>query len=117
METNGLLESYLKQLRLPTFLKNYAKFAEDAVQNNLDFYRYLQALAEQEVVQREQNRRQRRIKAARFPALKELADFDFSALPQLNKATILDLARGEYILKREPILFIGNPGVGKTQPG
>lgn len=114
MQPNGLLESYLKQLRLPTFLQNYAKFSEDAVRNNLDFPRYLLALAEQEVIQRDQNRRKRRIKAARFPALKELADFDFSALPQLNKALVLDLARGEYILKREPILFIGNPGVGKT---
>lgn len=114
MTSNGLLESYLKQLRLPTFLQNYAKFAEDAVQNNLDFPRYLLALAEQEVIQRDQNRRKRLIKAARFPALKELADFDFSAVPQLNKAAVLDLARGEYILKREPILFIGNPGVGKT---
>ena len=114
METNGLLESYLKQLRLPTFLQNYAKFTEDAIQNNLDFPRYLMALAEQEVIQREQNRRKSRIRTARFPAIKELADFDFSALPQLNKASILDLARGEYILKREPILFIGNPGVGKT---
>lgn len=114
MDTHGLLESYLKQLRLPTFLQNYARFAEDAIQNNLDFPRYLQALAEQEVIQREQNRRQRRIKAARFPAFKELADFDFSELPKFNKATVLDLARGEYILKREPILFIGNPGVGKT---
>ena len=64
METNGLLESYLKQLRLPTFLQNYAKFAEDAIQNNLDFQRYLLALAEQEVLQREQNRRKNRIKAA-----------------------------------------------------
>jgi len=114
METNGLLESYLKQLRLPVFLENYEKFAEDAAQNNLDFPRYLLALAEQEVLQREQNRRQRRIKAARFPTLKELADFDFSALPQLNKAVVLDLARGEYIHKREPILLIGNPGLGKT---
>ncbi len=114
METHGLLESYLKQLRLPTFLKNYAKFAEDAIQNNLDFQRYLLALAEQEVTQREQNRRQRRIKAARFPAFKELADFDFSALPHLNKAQVLDLTRGEYILKKEPVLFVGNPGVGKT---
>jgi len=114
METNGLLESYLKQLRLPTFSQNYARFSEDAVRNNLDFPRYLLALAEQEVIQREQNQRKRRIKAARFPVLKELADFDFSALPQLNKAIVLDLARGEYILKREPILFIGNPGVGKT---
>ncbi len=74
MDTNSLLESYLKQLRLPTFLQNYDKFAEDALHNNLDFPRYLLALAEQEVSQREQNRR---IKAARFPALKELADFDF----------------------------------------
>lgn len=114
METNGLLESYLKQLRLPTFLENYEKFAEDAVQNNFDFHQYLLALAEQEVIRREQNRRQRRIKGARFPAMKELADFDFSALPQLNKAIVLDLARGEYIHKKEPILLIGNPGVGKT---
>ena len=65
MDTHGLLESYLKQLRLPTFLQNYARFAEDAIQNNLDFPRYLQALAEQEVIQREQNRRQRRS----FPGL------------------------------------------------
>ncbi|MFH1632945.1 MAG: IS21-like element helper ATPase IstB [Chloroflexota bacterium] len=114
METNGLLESYLKQLRLPIFLENYAKFAEDAIRNNLDFPRYLLALAEQEVIQREQNRRKNLIRAARFPAIKELADFDFSALPQFNKAIVLDLARCEYILKREPILFIGNPGVGKT---
>jgi DNA replication protein DnaC len=46
--------------------------------------------------------------------LKELADFDFSALPKLNKAVVLDLARGKYIHKKEPILLIGNPGVGKT---
>ena len=45
---------------------------------------------------------------------KELADFDFSALPNLNKARILDLARGEYIHRREPIIFIGNPGLGKS---
>ena len=57
---------------------------------------------------------QRRIKAARFPVLKELADFDFSALPKLNKAEILDLSRGEYIQKRSSLIFIGNPGLGKT---
>lgn len=114
MDKNALLESYLKQLRIPTFSKNYRKFAEDAAQNNLDYPRYLLALAEQEVIQRDQNRRQRRIKAAHFPALKELADFDFSALPTLNKSLVLDLARGEYIQKKEPIILIGNPGVGKT---
>ena len=114
MERNDLLESYLHQLRLPTFVKNYRSFAADAAQNNLDYPRYLTALAEQEVKKREQNRLQKRIKAARFPVMKELADFDFSALPSLNKTLVLDMTRGEYLHKRESIVLIGNPGLGKT---
>lgn len=114
MERNDLLESYLRQLRLPSFAHNYQAFAADAARSNLDYTRYLLALAEQEVNKREQNRIQKRVKAARFPVLKELADFDFSALPALNKAQVLDLSRGEYIRKHEPIVFIGNPGLGKT---
>lgn len=114
MENNALLETYLRQLRLPTFLKNYPHFATDAARNNQDFVRFLLALAEQEVNQRETNVLQKRIKAARFPLLKELADFDFSAVPTLNKARILDLARGEYVQKRESLIFLGNPGLGKT---
>jgi len=109
-----LLDIYLRQLRLPTFLHNYQKFAEDAARSNQDYVRFLLALAEQEAAQRKCNRIERRIKAARFPVLKELADFDFSATPSLNKAQVLDLARGEYIAHHEPILMIGNPGVGKT---
>jgi DNA replication protein DnaC len=114
MEHDGLLETYLRRLRLPTFLKNYRQFAVDASRTDLDYARYLLALAEQEVIQREHNMIQRRIKAARFPVLKELSDFDFSAIPSLNKAQILDLARGEYLQRRETLIFIGNPGLGKT---
>lgn len=111
---SDLLDTYLRQLRLPTFLENYLPFAVDAARQDLDYPRYLLALAEQEVTRREHNRIARRIKAARFPVFKELADFDFSALPNLNKARILDLARGEYIQRREPLIFIGNPGLGKS---
>jgi DNA replication protein DnaC len=114
MESNMLLETYLKQLRLPAVLQNYRKFADDSARANQSYERYLLALLEQEVAQREKNRQQRRIKGARFPALKDLATFDFSAVPDLNKVRVLDLARGEYIVKREPILMVGNPGVGKT---
>jgi len=113
METM-LLETYLKQLRLPMFLRHYRKMAEEAAQANLGYDRFLLALAEQEVAQREQNRHAQLIRAARFPTLKELADVDFSCLPQLNKPQILELARGAYISKAEPILMLGNPGLGKT---
>jgi DNA replication protein DnaC len=100
MAANLLLESYLKQLHLPSFAKNYQQFAADAAQHNEDHVRYLLALAEQEIRQREQNMHRRRIKLARFPVYKELADFDFSVVPSLNKAYVLDLARGEYLLRR-----------------
>ncbi len=114
MDENLLLETYLKQLRLPTFLKNWRKFAEDAARTNLSYDRYLLSLAEQEVAQREKHREERRIKAARFPVLKELADFDFSCVPSLNKLQVLDLARGGYIQKAETVILVGNPGLGKT---
>lgn len=114
MEQNQLLETHLHQLRLPTFVKNYRSFAIDAAQNQLDYPRYLLALAEQEVAKREQNVQQKRLKEAHFPVAKELATYDFSVVPSLNKAMILDLARGDYIRQRESLIFIGNPGLGKT---
>jgi DNA replication protein DnaC len=114
MEQNPLLDSYLRQLRLPTFVKLYSQFAADAARNNQDAVRFLLALAEQEINQRQQNVLQERLKSARFPILKELADFDFSCLPQLNKNQILDLARGEYIQQKQSLILIGNPGLGKT---
>ena len=114
MEDNPLLETYLRQLRLPAVASNYRSFAADAAQKQLDYPRYLLALVELEIQTRAQNRIQRRVKEARFPVLKELADFDFSALPSLNQARILDLARGAYIPKHETLIFIGNPGLGKT---
>ena len=114
MRPNALLESHLKSLRLPTFIENYQTFAQDATQQNLSFDRYLLALAEQEVVQRDLNRQRLRIRQARFPVIKSLSDFDFAAIPQLNKQRILDLARGEYLYRIEPIILVGNPGLGKT---
>lgn len=114
MEENLLLETYLKELRLPTFLRNYRKFAEEAAQAGHGYDRFLLALAEQEVAQRERNRIARRIKAARFPVLKELADFDFSCLPSPKKQRVLELAQGGYIQKAEPVILVGNPGLGKT---
>lgn len=109
-----LLESRLKQLGLTTFIRNHAAFAVDAAQNQFSYARYLLALAEQEVAQREANSRQRRLKEAKLPVIKQLSDFDFAAIPSLNQQQILQLAQGDYIRHREPIILVGNPGLGKT---
>jgi len=114
MDIALLLESSLRQLRLPSFVEHYQRLATEAAQANMSYERFLLALAEQELAQRMAQRQQQCIKQAHFPMLKELADFDFSAIPSLNRARVVDLARGHYIGKAETILLIGNPGLGKT---
>jgi DNA replication protein DnaC len=109
-----LLEGYLKQLHLTTFVRNHAQFAQEAATTNESYAQFLLALSREEVVQRDHKRQLQRVQAAKFPLLKELIDFDFSAIPQLNKQRILELARGQYIPKAEPIILLGNPGLGKT---
>ncbi|MEW5985073.1 MAG: IS21-like element helper ATPase IstB [Chloroflexota bacterium] len=111
---NTLLESYLKQLNLTTFLRHYQSFAEDAAQSNQGYLRFLLALAEAEVKQRDLNSQRRRLQEARFPVHKTFQDFDFSAIPSLNQQRLLHLAQGDYIAKTEPIILLGNPGLGKT---
>ena len=57
---------------------------------------------------------ERRIKAAKFPTVKSLDSFDFAALPSLNKALVMELARCEYVERRENIIALGNSGTGKS---
>jgi DNA replication protein DnaC len=114
MQHQTVLENHLKQLHLHTFLQNYQTFAADAARINLPYERYLLALCDAEVAQRETQRIQRVITAAKFPVMKELATFDFDAVPKLPKQRVLELAEGNYIEQSETVILIGNPGLGKT---
>ena len=71
-------------------------------------------LTELELLDREKRAADRRLKAAKFPTMKTLENFDFTARPSVNKMLIAELARCEYIDKRENLLMIGNPGTGKS---
>ena len=46
--------------------------------------------------------------------MKSLDSFDFLALPSLNKTLVLELARSEYVPRRENVIAVGNSGTGKT---
>jgi DNA replication protein DnaC len=82
--------------------------------NSVDHSRYLLRLAELEMIERERRSVERRIKEARFPAVKSLDSFDFTAIPSLNKTLVLELARSEYVARRENVIALGNSGTGKT---
>jgi len=58
--------------------------------------------------------RERRIRQAKFPVVKSLDNFDFLAIPALNKTLVLELTRCEYLARKENILLLGNSGTGKT---
>jgi DNA replication protein DnaC len=104
-----LLAHHLKALKLPTFLREHDKLARQCAAEGVDHPTYLLRLAELELLDRE-----RRIRQARFPAVKSLDSFDFAALPSLNKMLVLELARGEYVERRENVIALGNSGTGKT---
>jgi DNA replication protein DnaC len=109
-----LLGHLLKQLKLPTFLAEYDKLARECARNGTDHPGYLLRLAELELIERERRMVERRIRAARFPVVKSLDSFDFMAIPSLNKMLVLELARGEYILRRENVIALGPSGTGKS---
>ena len=109
-----LLSHHLKALKLPTFLREYDKVAQQCASEGLDHPRYLLRLSELELIDRERRMVERRIREARFPTVKSLDSFDFMALPILNKALVNELARCEYIMRRENIIAVGNSGTGKT---
>jgi DNA replication protein DnaC len=109
-----LLGHHLKALRLPTFVREYDKVARQCAAEGVDHVRYLLRLAELEMIDREQRLVERRIRAARFPGVKSLDSYDFTALPALNKALVLELARCEYLARRENVIALGNAGTGKT---
>ena len=109
-----LLAHHLKQLKLPTVLREYDKVARECAREGVDHPRYLLRLIELELIDRERRTIERRIRAARFPAVKSLDTFDFTAILSLNKMLVLELARGEFILRRENVIALGNSGTGKS---
>jgi DNA replication protein DnaC len=109
-----LLDHHLKTLRLPTMLREYDKVAQQCASEAIDYPRFLLRLVELELLDRDRRAVERRIKAARFEVVKTLDSFDFLAIPALNKQLVLDLARCDYIDRRENVLALGNSGTGKT---
>ena len=85
-----LLAHHLKTLKLPTFLREYDKLARQCATEGADHVRYLVRLTELELIDRERRMVERRIRQARFPAVKSLDSFDFKAIASLNKMLVLD---------------------------
>jgi DNA replication protein DnaC len=109
-----LLKHYLKKLKLPTLLREYEAVAAACAKDNGDYVTFLLRLVEREALDREKRSAERRVKNARFPVIKTLDTFDFQAQPSIRQKQVRELMTGEYVDRRENVLFVGNSGTGKT---
>ena len=109
-----LLKSYLKRLKLPAMLAQYVEVARQCTEADASYEEFLERLAERELAARQATATERRLRQAGFPTAKDLAEFDFAAVPKLNKKRVLDLARCEFIEQRGNLVLVGAPGVGKS---
>jgi DNA replication protein DnaC len=99
-----------KVLRMPTIAAQCAQLAEQAVRERRTHLGYLEALLQAELEEREQRLIERRLREARLPRMKTLEEFDFERNPRVLAQQIHELAKGDYIAKAEPIIFIGDSG-------
>ena len=108
------IHQYAKQLRLPTLGGEFARLAGKAVKEKQSHLSYLEALLEAEVEERDRKAMTRRIQEARFPSVKTLEEFDFPTVPHISAALLRNLSEGGYLARKEPIIFLGDTGTGKT---
>lgn len=103
-----------RELHLPTVRTEATRLAEIAQRNRMSYLAFLAEVLSAEVDDRAERRRERRIHEARFPRMKRLADFDLSAAPTVNPATIATLAGGAYLDAGDPVVLLGDSGTGKS---
>jgi DNA replication protein DnaC len=89
-------------------VREYPKLAEQCAKEAATFEQFLLRLVELEMMDRERRATERRIKAAKFPVTKSLETYNFLAIPSLNKKLVVELARCEWIGRRENVLALGN---------
>jgi DNA replication protein DnaC len=101
-------------LHLPTVAAQAVELADQAARDRLTHRAYLAELLSAETDTRDARRRDRRVKEAKFPRVKRLADFDLSAAPGVAPATLATLASGTWIDHGTPLVLLGDSGTGKS---
>jgi len=110
----AVIAEHCNLLRLPTIAASCERLAEEAAQEHQTHLHYLDVLLEGELDERSGRAVARRLQEAHLPRIKTLEEFDFSKAASLSASQILSLAEGGYLERKEPVLFLGDCGTGKT---
>jgi len=104
----------IRQMKAPRIAEALSGVAEQARREEWSYEDFLTALLEREVLARQAQGGEARIRGAHFPSRKTVEDFDFTYQISVRKQIVLHLATLAFIEGRQNVIFLGPPGTGKT---
>lgn len=108
------LRYQLADLKMPGALEALDEILRRADSGQLAVGEAISALLGSHIQLRNQRRLQTAMRSARLPAVKMLADFDFTFQPSVKREQLDSLHTLGFLDRRENVVFLGPPGVGKT---
>ena len=108
------LDQMLTRLKLTAIRDQLDALLDEAARQEMSLRETLSFLCSREIARKDQRRIDMSFGLPKFPFVRDLASFDFSAQPSLDRAQIRDLATGRFIANGDALLLLGPPGVGKT---
>ena len=108
------IKTRLKDFKLSGIFHSIEERIDYAKQNDLSHFDFFSLLLEDETNSRRDNGYKKRLHKAKFPSYKTDKDFDFSFQPSINKKCINDCLTCNFVKEKRNIVFMGNPGTGKT---
>lgn len=112
--TSQSIEKKLTELKLGGMKKTFEVRLSQAGGKEVSYSEFISLLLEDEIQSRRDSKHKRLYKKAHLPFEKGIEDFDFTFQPSIRKRDLLELATGNFLMTNTNVLFIGQPGTGKT---
>lgn len=110
----GMIKTRLREFKLSGIYNSYEERMKYALDKSLSFEEFLEILLEDEANNRADNSFKKRYSKAKFPYSKNIEDFDFNFQPSIDKRVISDICTSSFVKETRNVVFIGNPGTGKS---
>jgi DNA replication protein DnaC len=109
-----LVRAQCKQLKMPGLARGFEALARQAREERWSVEDYLHECLSVEETSRHDSAVRERVHQARFPELKTLDAFDFTATDGVDPVVVADLARGAWVAEHRNVILAGPIGTGKT---
>lgn len=108
------LREHLAYLQMSTAAEHLAPLLDRAFKEHASATQVLEELLGIEAAATRARRQRARLRFARYPVHKTLAQFDFDFQPGVDRAVVAELSTLRFVEEKRNVILLGPPGVGKT---